>query len=93
MFEESFNLIQHTPIIHFKPNTSIRTTELKPALNRFISNKEHIPLEEFRKKYPFRVLINTKSIDKGKIERNMLFFWNMKNSENAKEFVYADVEI
>jgi hypothetical protein len=65
MFEESFNLVQHTPIIHFKPDTPIRTTELKPAFDRYLMKKFNYKDEkEFKKEYRYKVFVEVESFEK-----------------------------
>jgi hypothetical protein len=89
---KEFELIQNTPIIHFKPETSIRETELKPALNKFLAQKKKLNVDEFIKKYPFRVKVINNNLKVENIpNRNLLYFGNIGG--NDKKFVYADVKL
>ncbi len=91
MFKKSFDLIQHTPIIQFKPTQSIRETELKPTLNKFLAKKLNKKIDEFIKNYPFRIIIKDSNLKTQNIPQNMLYFGNMGG--NQKKFVYSNVKI
>jgi hypothetical protein len=49
MFEAKFKLRQHTPMIHFlhdQPGATLRGTELKPKLDKFIAKKTNTPFSK-----------------------------------------------
>lgn len=94
-FKASFTLKQHTPIIHFQSGQSgatLRATELKPKLDRFLIKKE--PTLKTRKNsnghlsLDYKVTLATSSFNKNEInQRDPLFFGNMKPKDmNENEF-------
>jgi len=105
MYEEKFELIQHTPILHFKPDDiPIRLTELKPAFDRYLIKVLNLKIDEkeFKKNYRYKVFINYKNLRKEKIyttinsrgkikkiPKTNLFF----GDKERYFFVYSDIEV
>jgi hypothetical protein len=91
--KKEYNLHQHTPIIHFKPDSSpIRGTELKPAFDKFMAKKEGIRVDQFKKNYPYKVNIIYSNVEKKEIKnRYPLYFGNM--GQNKKYEVRGDIVV
>ena len=91
--KKEYNLHQHTPIIHFKPDSSpIRGTELKPAFDKFMAKKEGIRVDQFKKNYPYKVNIIYSNVEKKEIKnRYPLYFGNM--GKNKKYEVRGDIVV
>lgn len=85
MFEVKFDLIQHTPLIHFKYNDlPIRATELKPQFDRFLMKVKNLDNEkEFKKNHRYKVFIEVENFSKEKI-----YFINAKNRKVLKTKLY-----
>jgi hypothetical protein len=90
-----FELIQHTPLIHFQPlqkGASIRPTELKPKFDRFLRKKleEKLSKEKLEKlllkenAFDYKVFIEPILTPPNKIKNSYLFFANMKKTPYYK---------
>ena len=92
-----FTLRQHTPLIHFQhdqPGATLRATELKPKLDRFLIERfpdlPHRTHPNGKRSLDYRVTIETKNVDFDDIpDRHPLFFGNMGGG-NKKRFSQAD---
>lgn len=80
-------LKQHTPIIHFQwdqKGATLRATELKPKLDRYIRAKYYSGYDSVRLKYQVRIkylsLATTKEISK-----DSMFFGNLNQPEHKKK--------
>ena len=80
MAKYTFKLLQHTPIIHFKPgDLPVRGTELKPAFDKFLN---------ITKKNRYKVRIRFNNLKSFPINfRNSMYFGR------GKKYVWADVEV
>jgi hypothetical protein len=96
----NFNVIQHTPLIHFEThnisNPTIRLTELKSKFDKFlISNCTNLKIykdEQGRKYLKYKVMIDSDS----KIEsfsNGSLFFGNMGEGDNKKYSIASNIKI
>lgn len=92
------SLKQHTSLIHFKPNeenATIRITELKPKLDKFLLKKEK-ELSEFLLKESDALNYKIKFINIEKNQQNnnsnkiALYFGNMGNSSVDKKRIFND---
>ncbi len=80
-----FTLKQHTPIIHFQPEQSgatLRATELKPKLDRFLIEKvDNLPIKttkDGKRRYlDYKVKIEPNLSGSTKIKKSSLYFGNM----------------
>jgi len=90
MFEESFNLIQHTPIIHFKPDTSIRATELKPAFDRYLMNKLNIKSteKEFKTNNRYKVFVDVEEYKEDDLYKEIFNKRKNKKIKKKKTFLF-----
>jgi len=97
-FKVEFTLKQHTPIIHFQSEQSgatLRATELKPKLDKFLLNKflldnvENIPYIENangHKSLDYKVTIEPNISQRKEIDdKNPLFFGNMKPKDISEQ--------
>lgn len=66
MFKKDFTLTQHTPLLHFEhdiPGATLRATELKPKLDKYLLEKEsnlkgyHIPGQPTALDYKVRIIV------------------------------------
>lgn len=107
-FEISFELIQHTPIIHFQGDqagATLRATELKPKLDEFISKKfeklgEKIdPNWRISKLHPaldYKVKIEAREVSLAEINNNNpspMFFGDINNDESTKRLSFTNEPI
>jgi len=90
-------LEQHTPIIHFQhdqPGASLRGSELKPKLDRFLSDKINKDLYRSNGKLDYKVKILGKTTVAnskfGNISDNDLYFGNMGKNTFKKKFVHSE---
>jgi hypothetical protein len=89
-------LIQHSPIIHFKPeDIPIRATELKPAFDRFLIEnvgdfkKFRKDQKKFKTLYKYKIEIYSINQKSDPIKKKTLYFGDTKKTK----FVCADVEV
>jgi hypothetical protein len=99
MYKLEVKLKQHTPLIHFQHNqegATLRASEVKPKLDRFIINKlteEQIAFKHIkstRDALDYKIKIKSGILETYTIQdRHPLFFANMGDGER-KEFRYCD---
>jgi hypothetical protein len=85
-------LKQHTPIIHFQweqTGATLRATELKPKLDRYIRKKYYKDDQNVRLKYQLRIRYLTPLIIGGtqkQLHRDSMFFGNLNQPEDKKKW-------
>jgi hypothetical protein len=99
MYTLTITLKQHTPLIHFQHDqegATLRASEVKPKLDRFIINKlseEQIAFEHIKSSHDaldYKIKIKSDALKTYPIhDRYPLFFGNMGDGER-KEFRYCD---
>jgi hypothetical protein len=99
MYKLEVKLKQHTPLIHFQHDqegATLRASEVKPKLDRFITDKlseEQIAFDHLKSTHDaleYKIKIKSDEIETYLIhDRYPLFFGNMGDGER-KEFRYCD---
>jgi len=93
-FKLEFELAQHTPLIHFRAddnNATLRASELKPKFDKFLDGKvdsSFFVKNQKGKHLNYKVKVFAKDSEITEIDsRNPLFFGNMGDDEDKKEFL------
>lgn len=95
VFTLRYTLKQHTPLIHFQDQegATLRATELKPKLDRFLREKEpNLPFREHHKgrfSLDYKVYIKANPKITSTPDHHPLFFGNMGEGA-VKKFSFAD---
>ncbi len=91
MYIKEFTLQQHTPIIHFQWNetgATLRASEVKPKLDRFITKEIPKHWEEIKRKFSCEIDLIEKAINN---QKSSLYAVSIKLENNNKnEWYYFD---
>lgn len=97
--ELTVKLKQHTPIIHFQweqEGATLRATELKPKLDRYIKEKYYKGNNSMRLKYQVRIKYLTPLTKNGKdkiLHKDSMFFGNLNQPEHKKKWEICGSEL